>query len=56
MKYLPPVRPIMVPKLKLPEFIEIGHISYWEYPNLDFDVKIFFIKYLPIARPKLVPK
>ena len=56
MKYLPPVRPIMVPKLKHPEFIEIGHISYYEYPNLDFDVKIFFIKYLPIARPKLVPK
>ena len=46
----------MVPKLKHPEFIEIGHISYCEYPNLDFDVKNFFIKYLPIARPKLVPK
>ena len=30
---------------------------YFEHPDLDFDVKnYFFIKYLPIARPKLVPK
>ena len=43
-------------KKKKKEFIEIWHIRYFKYVDLSFNVKMFFIKYMPIARPKLVPK
>ena len=105
MKYLPAVRPKMVPKLKMlriywnleylifdtcdilniqisilmsklvllntyylldPKwsqnkncsgFIELWCVWYFEYPDLNFDVKkFFFIKYLPSAWPKLISK
>ena len=37
--------------------MEIWHVRYFQYANLDFDVKnVFLIKYLPIARPQLVAK
>ena len=56
MKYLPPVRPKMIPKLKMPRI-------YWnltrDISNIPISVfmsKIIFIKYLPTAWPKLVPK
>ena len=56
-KYLTPVRPKLVQKLKYSEFIESWHIRYFKYANLDFDVKrVFYIKYLPITRRQLVPK
>ena len=41
---------------KCSEFIEIWHIWYFEYPNLGFDVKVIFIKYLSPVWHKLVPK
>ena len=37
MKHLPPVRPKLVPKCS--EFIEIWHICYFKYADLDFYVK-----------------
>ena len=62
MKYLPAVRPKMVPKLKMLRI-------YWNLEYLIFDTcdilniqisilmsKISFIKYLLPARPKVVPK
>ena len=39
LKYLPPVRPKLVPKLKKSEFIEIWQILYFKYGDLDFNVK-----------------
>ena len=39
MKYLPPVRPKLIPKLKSSEVIEIWHIRYFKYANFDYDVK-----------------
>ena len=99
MKYLLPARPNLVPKFKMLRVYWNLHIWYFEYPDLDFDVKSFFhsilttslaqigpkiksaqsllkfgtfdisnilisilmskiifIKYLPLLRPKLVPK
>ena len=57
-KYLPPGRPILdwSQNWKCSEFIEIWHIWYFEYPNLGFDVKVIFIKYLSPVWHKLVPK
>ena len=98
-KYLPPVGPKLVPKLKMfriywnlgnsifrisrsrfwcqilislniyhlfvlnwsqnqkcSKFIEIEHIQYFKYANLEFDVKMVFMKYLPPVRAELVPK
>ena len=57
-KYLPPGRPILdwSQNWKYSEFIEIWHIWYFEYPNLGFDVKVIFIKYLSPVWHKLVPK
>ena len=59
MKYLPPVRPKMFPKLKIFRI-------YWNLVHLVLQIcqsqfwyqKCFFfsIKYLPTARPQLVPK
>ena len=43
MKYLPPARPKMIPKLKCSKFIEIWHIRYWKYPDLNFDTKNYFL-------------
>ena len=56
-KYLPPVRPKLVPILKMLRI-------YWDLAHLIFRIsrscfwcqKLLFIKYLPTARPKLVPK
>ena len=39
MKYLPPVKPKLIPKLKSSEVIEIWHIRYFKYANFDYDVK-----------------
>ena len=41
---------------KCSELIEIWHIWSFKYTHLDFNVKIIFTKYLPIVKPKLVPK
>ena len=41
---------------KCSEFIEIEHIQYFKYANLEFDVKMVFMKYLPPFRAELVPK
>ena len=56
-KYFPPVRPKLIPKLKMLRI-------YWNLTHLIFRIsrfwfwcqKLFLIKYLSIARPKLVPK
>ena len=38
-KHLSPVSPKLVPKLKVFKFIQIWHIQYFKYANLDFHVK-----------------
>ena len=39
MKYLPPVGPKLIPKLKSSEVIEIWRIRYFKYADFDYDVK-----------------
>ena len=56
MKYLPPVRPKLIPKLKSSEVIEIWHIRYFKYAVSIMTSKMVFMKYLPIVRPKLISK
>ena len=65
-KYIPPVKHKVVPKLKMltiywnyskcSEFIEIWHIWYFGYPDLNLKSKMIFIKYLPPVSRKFVPK
>ena len=38
-KYLPPVRPKLVPKLKVPQIYWNWHNWYFTYADLDFNVK-----------------
>ena len=56
MKYLPPARSKLVPKMKMLRiYRNLAHLIF-KYPDLKFDVKVIFIKYLPPIRPTLVPK
>ena len=56
MKYLPPARSKLVPKMKILRiYRNLAHLIF-KYPDLKFDVKVIFIKYLPPIRPTLVPK
>ena len=41
---------------KCSEFIEIWHIWYFGYPELNLKSKMIFIKYLPPVSRKFVPK
>ena len=41
-KYLPPVRPKLFQNEKCLEFIEIWHIEYFYYANLDLKPKYFY--------------
>ena len=43
MKYLPLVRPKLAPKLKMLGSIEIWHIQYFKYADLQFNVKKMII-------------
>ena len=53
MKYLPHVRPKLVPKLKT---LRIGSFDISNIPTSILMSKIISIKYLPLGRPKLVAK
>ena len=53
MKYLPHVRPKLVPKLKT---LKIGSFDISNIPTSILMSKIISIKYLPLGRPKLVAK
>ena len=56
MKYLPPVRSKLVPKLKMLRiYWNLAHLIF-KHVDLNLNVKNIFIKYLPPVRPKLVPK
>ena len=56
-KYLPPVRPKLVPKLKSAQnLLKFGTFNISNIPILISMSKIFFIKYLQPVRSKLVPK
>ena len=56
-KYLPPVRPKLVPKLKvLRIYWNLVHSIFRICQSLFWCQKYFFIKYLPIARSQLIPK
>ena len=39
MKYLPPVKPKLFPKLKILRFTEIWQIRHFKCADLDFDVE-----------------
>ena len=39
MKYIPPVRRKLVPKLKMLRIIEIWHILFFKYADLNFNAK-----------------
>ena len=52
-KYLPPVKPKLVPKLK---FIEIWQIWYFEYPDLDSDFKDYFDEIFTACSAQIGPK
>ena len=56
-KYLQPVRPKLVSKLKmLSIYWNLTHLIFWISQCWFWWQKLFLMKYLPIARPKLVPK
>ena len=55
MKYLPPAKSKLVPKLKMLRiYWNLGTFDISNIPILILMWKIIFIKYLPFARPKLV--
>ena len=56
MKYLPSVRPILAPKLRMLKIYR--NLAYLIFQILRFQFKCGknFMKYLPPVRPKLVPK
>ena len=57
MKYLPPVRPKLVPKWKMLRiYWSFGTLDISNIPILILMSKIIFIKYVPLVRPKLIPK
>ena len=57
MKYLPPVRPPIAPKIKnAQDLLKLGTNSISGMPISILISKIIFIKYLPPVGPKLVPK
>ena len=56
-KYLPPVRPKLVPKLKmLRMYLYLGTFDILNSPISGLMQKIIFMKYLPPVWPKLVTK
>ena len=56
-KYLPPVRPKLVPKLKmLRMYLYLGTFDILNIPISGLMQKIIFMKYLPPVWPKLVTK
>ena len=57
MKYLPPVRPKLVLKIKSAQnLLKFDLIDISDMPISILMSKIILIKYLPPVRPKLVPK
>ena len=57
MKYLPPVRPRMLPKLKNAQNLsKFGTSNISSLPISILMSKIIFMKYLPPVGPKLVAK
>ena len=56
MKYLPPARPIFVPKLKMLRMYEIWHIQYFKYTKLYFNFKNTFYEIFTNVMSQLAPK
>ena len=57
MKYLPPVRPKLVPKWKILRiYWNLGTFDIPNSPILILLSKIIFIKYVPLVRPKMILK
>ena len=52
-KYLPPARLKLFPKMKYLEFIEILYIWYFKYTNFDFNVKNVFYEIFTSCQAKL---
>ena len=56
-KYLPPVKLKLVPKLKITQnLLKFGTLDISNMSILILISKMIFVKYLPPAMPKLVPK
>ena len=55
-KYLLPVRPKSVPKLKSSEFFEIWHIRYFKYTNFDFNIKNNFYEIFTTCQAQISSK